>query len=80
MPMDEMQAAAANTALLQQELHADAYGDPAAGPQLAEQDYLVQQLLTWFKTKFFSWVSSTTGEHAVRTCRAQQVLLRLPAR
>lgn len=58
MPLDEMQAAAADTARLQQELCDDSDEGPPAGPVLAEQDYLVQQLLTWFKTNFFSWVSA----------------------
>jgi hypothetical protein len=54
MPLEQLEAAAADREALQREL---AGGEPQQGPQLQAQDYLVQELLAWFKGKFFTWVS-----------------------
>jgi hypothetical protein len=63
MPLEEMAAAAADRAALQQEL---ALGEAQEGPALQQQDYLVMELLAWFKTRFFSWVRNSRASRGSR--------------
>lgn len=48
MPLARMRSAAADAADLSRQM--------GELPLLAEDDALVQEMLAWFKTEFFSWV------------------------
>ncbi len=55
MPLEELQAAAAEAAAVSAALQEE--------PRLEEEDALAEGLLRWFKSKFFTWVDAPPCSH-----------------
>lgn len=58
MPLAQLRAGAADAAALSAAMR--------EAPPAAEQDELAQQLLTWFKTRFFTWVRRFGFQHPIQ--------------